>query len=104
MSVKSYPFGQQIILQATFEQTVNGVDTPTDFDEVHLHIEKPNGTELHLTYPGGLTKVDTGVYEHAITPEAAGVWWYRFSGENSGQLVTATEDMKFQVYTTRMSL
>lgn len=103
MSTKTYPYGQQVILQARFEVTSGGVTSPIDFDQVKLEIEKPNGTEVEFVYPGTLTRVEAGLYEYPYLPDSSGLWYYRFTGLNGGNSVAATEDLKFTVVATRMN-
>lgn len=99
----NYAYGQQVILHNEYYKEVVGVDTLFDFDECHVYIEAPDGLETHFYYPGGgLTKVSTGIYEYAFTPDQSGIWWYVFTGEESSVVVTATPDKKFSVYATRL--
>jgi len=79
MATSGSPYleGSTIRLSVVF--TVSG--TATDPTTVTLKTENPSGTQTSYTYAAGTVSRDSaGAYHKDITPDAVGLWTYRYIG------------------------
>jgi hypothetical protein len=82
----------QVTLRARFRNTAGIL---TDPDQVRFKMMKPGRQTVIYTYPGDVTKEDTGTYTIQFVPDLAGRWIIRPEGE--GSLTAAGRDFVFDV-------
>ena len=79
-------------LQATFKDSSAVLSDPTT---VTLKVKPPSGATLTYTYAlAEITKASTGVYYRDVTPDMAGMWWYRWYATG---VPTSNEEGNFSV-------
>jgi hypothetical protein len=76
MAIAAFDVNDLVEVRCTF---TNDSGVNTNPSTVSLQVKEPDGT-ITTYAQGTLTNSATGVWQKNVTPDAAGLWYYRFSG------------------------
>lgn len=75
MPIDQIDVGEPTTLRAVFTTSSGALADPT---AITLTVTRPNGTVFATVPKAGLTTTGTGKWQYVVTPDAVGVWTYRF--------------------------
>jgi VCBS repeat-containing protein len=90
----THDIGDLVTLRVAF---VDSAGEPVDPTTVTLTVQDPDGGQ---TSPS-TSSSETGVYTGTVTPDASGVWRYRFTGTGAH---VAVEEGSFEVAASRIGV